>query len=620
MGAYGTGGRILSVILVGLALGALGLLEPLIRFWSRFHEVGQPWTVLVALYLGFGLTCALAAGFVVSAAQATRSAQRRPVACVSFYLAGALALGAVLVGTPLLRRELNDLFFPISYWVLYPVLLIIGIVAAVKLTPHVVQPLLAGLIGYPSGRISRGRLVTLLLVSGLLIPLTAYKSHFSARWESGRPARTGLRSRPGTQPAQNVLLITIGGLRADHLGAYGYARPSSPTLDSLATRGVLFERCYTQGSHSELALGSLFTSLYPEVHGVRSRDDRTAELAQSVETLAEGLRDAGLRCVGLMNGPFLTRATGLAQGFDELAEFHHGYLELFPWRYLQKLRPSAVPQQIPQSSFFRADVVVDEAVRRMRRLRDRPFFLFVNLADTNQPFIPPRQFESAFVSPGATPMGGEELWKKRWPVLKKLPGEQVLPRSELLRFVDLYDGAIRYVDGEIGRLCAELRALGLDRNTLVVVVSDRGAEFLDHGQMLNYSELLYDEMIHVPLIVSLPGLEAPARVTPIVRAIDLAPTIHEIFDLPRARQMQGQSLLPLMRGVTGWEPVPAYSESYTHAALRTLEHKIVTPMHEAGDGRCFDLTRDPGEQINLYGATAVCDSLGRILEQMRRSF
>ncbi len=620
MGAYGTGGRFLSVILVGLALGALGLLEPLIRFWSRFHEVGQPWTRLVALYLGFGLACALIAGLVVSIAQAARSAQRRPVVCVSYYVAGALALAAVLVGTPILRRELHDLFFPISYWVLYPVLLLIGIVAAVKLTPHIVQPILAGLIGYPSGRIARGRLIALLAVIGLLIPVTAYKSQIAARWESGRPVRPGLRSRPGPQPAQNLLLITIGGLRADHLGAYGYARPTSPVLDSLAARGVLFERCFTQGSRSELALASLFTSLYPESHGVRSRDDQTAELAQDAETLAEAMRDAGLRCVGLMNGPFLNRASGLAQGFDEIAEFHHGYLELFPWRYLQKLRPAVAPDQIPQSTFFRAGSVVDEAVRRLRRLREKPFFLFVSLVDTSQPFIPPRQFESAFVSPRATPMEGEELWKKRWPVLKKLPGEQVLPHAELLRFVDLYDGAIRYVDGEIGRLCAELRALGLDRNTLVVVTSDRGTELLDHGQMLNYSELLYDEMIRVPLIVSLPGLEAPERVAPIVRAIDVLPTIHEVFDLPLGRRMQGRSLLPLMRRSGGWEAVLAYSESYTHAALRTPEYKVMAPKREAGAGLCFDLTQDPAEQIDLCGATAACDSLGRVLEQMRRGF
>jgi arylsulfatase A-like enzyme len=620
MGAFGTGSRILSMLLVGLALGALGLLEPLIRFWSRFHQLGKPWFLVIALYLGFGLVCAVAASIVVSVALATRSVQRRPVVYASYYFAGAFALAAVLIAAPLLRRELHELLFPMSYWVLYPVLLLLAVLGTAKLTPHLVQPLLGALIGYPSGRISRSRLIAVLAVVGLLVPLTAYKSLSAERWQSGREARSGLRSRPGSQPVQNAMLITIDGLRADHVGAYGYARPTTPALDSLASRGALFERCFTQGSRNELAMASLFTSLCPAVHAVREREDRSAQLSQDIETLAEGLRDAGLHCVGLVNGPFLTREAGLVQGFDELVEFHHGYLDLFPWRYLQRFRLVAPPDQIPQSIYFRAGTVVDEAIRQLHRLRGRPFFLYLNLADTQQPFIPPRRFESAFLASGANPMEPEELWKLRWPMLRKLPGEPVLSHADLLRFVDLYDDTIRYVDSEIARLLGRLALLGLDRNTLVVVTSERGTEFLDHGQMLNYSELLYDELIHVPLILAMPGLDAPARIAPVVRLIDVMPTLHEVFDLPPVRRAQGESLLPLITHARGWSPAAAYCESYTYVALRTLEHKIMVPKHEAGGVLCFDLLTDPDETHNLQGQSAVCDSLGRVLEDLRRGF
>jgi arylsulfatase A-like enzyme len=621
MGGYGTGSRILSILLVGLVLGALGLLEPLIRFWSRFHQVGQPWFLVIAVYLGFGLVCALAASIVVSAALATRSVQRRPIVYAAYYCAGAFALAAVLIAAPLLRRELQGLQFPISYWVLYPALLLLAAIAATKLTPHFVQPLLSMLIGYPSGRISRSRLVAVLVIAGLLVPLTAYKGLSAERWPSGRPARAGLRSRPGSQPVQNLILITIDGLRADHVGAYGYARPTTPVLDSLASRGALFEQCFTQGSRPELAMASLFTSLCPTSHAVFERENHSARLAQDVETLAEGLRDAGLHCIGLMNGPCLARETGLAQGFDELVEFHYGYLELFPWRYLQKLKLVASPELVPLSTlFFRAETVVTEALQQLRRLRGQPFFLYLNLVDTHQPFIPPRRFESAFLSSGATPTEPEELWKMRWPVLKKLPGERVLSNADALRFVDLYDDTIRYVDGEIARLMARLETLGLARNTLVIVTSDRGTEFLEHGQMLDYSELLYDELIHVPLIIAMPGQTAPIRVTPSVRLIDLLPTLHEVFDLPPLRSAQGQSLLPLTTGSQGWKAVPAYSESYTYVALRTPEYKIMVPKHEAGGALCFDLVSDPGEARNLQGQSGVCDSLGLVLEQMRRGF
>jgi len=608
------------MLLAGLVLGALGLLEPLIRFWSRFHEVGKPWFLVIALYLGAGLLCSLVASIFVSLALATRSVQRRPIVYAAYYFAGAVALAGVLVAAPLLRRETQALQFSVSYWVLYPVLLALGVLAAVKLTPHLLQPLLGMVIGYPSGRISRSRLIVALLVIGLLIPLTAYKGIGAERWSSGRPARAGLRSRPGTQPVQNLILITIGGLRADHLGAYGYARPTAPILDALANDGTLFERCFTQGSRNELAMASLFTSLCPPAHGVRGDEGRSARLSQDVETLAEGLRDAGLHCIGLMNGPFLNRATGLAQGFDEVVEFNHGYLTLFPWRYLLKLKIVAPPDQIPQSTFFRAGTVVEEALRQIRRVRGRPFFVYLNLVDTHQPFIPPRGFESAFLSSGATPTEPEELWRMRWPVLRRLPEEGVLPNADALRFVDLYDNTIRYVDGEIGRLLENLAELGLADRTLVVVTSDRGTEFLDHGQMLSYSELLYDELIHVPLIMALPGQEAPVRVAPIVRLIDVLPTLHEIFDLPPARQAHGQSLLPLISGGPGWRQVPAYSESYTHVALRTPDHKIIAPKHATDGVLCFDLLSDPAESLNLQGQSAACDSLGFVLEQMRRGF
>ncbi len=620
MGAYGAGSRILSMLLVGLALGVLGLLEPLIRFWSDFHQVGKPWYLVVGLYLGSGLVCSWVASLAVSPALASRSAQRRPVVCAAYYFAAALALAAVLIAAPLLRREVQALQFSVSYWVIYPVLLALAALAAVKLTPHLVQPLLGAAIGYPSGRISRSRLIVALLIIGLLIPLTAYKGVSAERWSSGRPARAGLRSRPGTQPAQNAILITIGGLRADHLGAYGYARPTTPALDSLAGGGALFERCFTQGSPNELALASLFTSLYPPAHAVRGSEGRSAELSQDIETLAEGLRDAGLHCIGLMNGPFLSRQTGLTQGFDEVVEFNHGYLDLFPWRYLQKFRIVAPPDQIPQSTFFRAGTVVDEALRRIRRVRGRPFFLYLNLADAQQPFIPPRRFESAFLSSGAAPTEPEDLWRMRWPVMKRLPEEGALSAADVLRFVDLYDNTLRYVDGEIGRLLGGLASLGLTDRTLVVVTSDRGMEFLEHGQMLSYSELLYDELIHVPLIMAVPGLSAPGRVAPIVRLIDVLPTVHEIFDLPPARQARGQSLLPLITRGRGWRPVAAYSESYTHAALRTADHKIMVPKQQSGGVLCFDLRIDPGESVNLQGQSAACDSLGLELEQMRRGF
>ncbi len=622
MSGPGVGSRLTTMLLSGLALGSLGLLEPLIRFWPAFHLLGKSWIAVVLLYLACGLVCSFAAGLFVTMALATRAVQRRPVVYASYYFAGAFALAAVLVTAPLLRHELNALLISVSYWVIYPALLLLGIFATAKLTPHLLQPILATLIGYPSGRISHSRLTLLLVIVGLFIPLTAFKSYQAQHLPRGRAPRAGLQSRPGDQPVQNLMWITIGGLRADHVGAYGYTRPTTPVIDSLASQGVLFERCFAQGSRNELSLGSIFTSLYPGAHGVRFRDEREVGLAPDYVTLAEGLHDAGLRCVGLFNGPFLNRHSGFAQGFSEVVEFHHGYLELFPWRYLLKLKVVSPPEQIPQSDYFRAGMVVDEAIGRLARLRGRPFFLYVNLVDTHQPFIPPSRYESAFLSPGATSMSGEEIWRKRWPIFKDLPSGETLSAADRLRFIDLYDGALRYVDAEVGRLLSQLELLGLAHNTMVVVTSERGMEFLDHGQMLNYTELLYDELIHVPLIIRMPQIEAGRRIEPIVRHVDLMPTLYEIFSLPPERRTHGQSLEPLLTGRGDWRMATAYSESYEYASLRTPTHKTMISKHGAEESLCFDLTADPRERTNIFAAdpSGACDSLTAVITELRRGF
>ena len=610
MSAQSASSRLTAILLSGLALGALGLIEPLVRFWSSFHLVGIHWLYVILIYLGFGLVCACVAGIFVTIGLATRAIERRPVFFAAYYLASAFAFAAVLITAPLIRHELiNTFLFEVHYAVIFPILLTLGAILTVKLTPHLVRPILAALISYPSGRISRGRLVGLMLVIGAMIPLVGFLDYRATYRTAGRPARAEFQSRPGQQPVQNLLLISIDALRADHLGAYGYQRPTSPAIDSLAVRGALFEHCLAQSNRTGMSMGALFTSLYPTMHSLRSWKDTASPLPPERETLAESMRDAGLFTMGLMASPVLKREWGLTQGFDQIEEFHNGFLELFPVKYLMKLGLYAPEDWATLGSNPVARTIVDRAIELIAAVDERPFFLLVDFMDLHHPFIPPRSFEVPFRSPEAAQVEAPEFWQRSWSLFKMLPSEEeVLPRADRLRLIDLYDATLRYIDAEIARLLEYLHESGLAPNTLIVLTGSRGTEFLEHGNVLDRSEALHEESIHVPLIIVFPGEGEPRRHPEIVRHIDLLPWLQEVFDLPIRRSAQGQSLTPLLSGVGEWIPRAAFSESNGCIGVRTRTHRATLRLSD-GEQVCFDMTVDPQEMAAITAESAVCDSL-----------
>jgi len=605
--------RLAAVLLSGLALGALGLLEPLIGFWEHFHLLGAPWPTLLLFYLGSGLAIAIAAGSAVSIALAFRSAQWMPVAIAAYYATATAALAAAIFLTPVVHRELVSFNVPVSKLIIFPVLLVLGAAFTYKGTRRIVMPLFTALFGYPSGRIALLRLTMWLLLIGLLIPVTIAKDLRSRYRGSGRPPRPALATRPSHDPVQNVLLITIDDLRADHLGSHGYARPTSPRIDALAREGYDFTRCFAQANCTELSFGSIFTSLYPSTHAVRRTGGVASRLPARIETLAERMRDAGLSTHALMTNPFLKREWGLTQGFDTVCEYHFGYLDLMPVRLLRQFGLALSPERIGYLQIPRASVVVDDAIARIEEERHTPFFLHVHLMDTHPPYIPPATYEERYRTASAARVPARRLWRNTWPVIEMLPSErELLPPSERQRMIDLYDAAIRYVDDQVGRLLDALDAAGLAERTLVLLTSDHGDEFLEHGDIFHKSPFLYDELIHVPLIVRVPERQGE-RVTELVRHIDLAPTLLELFGQPPIEAAQGTSLLPLLGGDrAAWTAQAAYSQSYEFIAVRTPERKL---MYDLARDRtfCFDLRTDPRELHNVYGTDAGCDSLDEAL-------
>jgi arylsulfatase A-like enzyme len=377
----------------------------------------------------------------------------------------------------------------------------------------------------------------------------------------------------------NVLVISIDTLRADHLSSYGYSRPTSPRIDALAREGVLFEQVVAPAPWTLPSYGSLFTACTPAVHraGVNSaheerfgRDEDTKNeeleiLRSDLVTLAESFKAAGWATAGFHANSFLRAKNGVDRGFDR-------------WVFYQ----------------YHAPVGIDLALDWIERNRIGPWFCFLHLMDVHQPYVPPPPFDRKFSARSHTevpsyPPPIDELRAKR-------PEESM---RQLL--IDEYDGAIAYTDDRIGDMLDRLKGMGLLDQTLVVVHSDHGEEFWEHGGY-EHGHTEYDELLRVPMILRLPArLPSGKRVGARARLLDLMPTLLDLLGLPSVSGIEGRSLLPLIEGKVE-SPRECISEATLHG-LREIKALTIGSesliLRGAGPGRLFDLAADSAETRDL---------------------
>jgi choline-sulfatase len=354
-------------------------------------------------------------------------------------------------------------------------------------------------------------------------------------------------------PRPNILLITVDTTRADHVGAYGDAMARTPTFDRLASEGVLFERAVSVAPITLPAHVSLLTGRYPFAHGVRNNGN--FRVADDVPTLATALHDRGYRTAAFVSAFVLDRRSGLSRGFDE-------YDDRFDAR--GALRPD---DEIERRGDRTGQLAENWVARQVDRpSADRPpLFVWLHLYDPHDPYTPPAPFAERFRS-------------------------------------HPYDGEIAFDDAVVGSLVERLKRLGVLSTTIVALVGDHGESLNEHGEV-THAIFVYESVLHVPMIVWWPGHLGPARVAPLVRGIDLTPTLLDLAGMPPLAGAQGQSLLPLARGGRQG-PASAYSESYfplffmNWAPLRAIQDDrwkfIDAPAPEL-----YDLATDPHEQSNL---------------------
>ncbi len=382
-------------------------------------------------------------------------------------------------------------------------------------------------------------------------------------------------------PAPNIILVTIDTLRADHVGCYGAARPTTPFLDGLARRGVRFTSARATSSWTVPSMASVMSGLYPRSHGVRHGHvarmrqgiDEQEALAPHIETLAEALAAAGYTTYGVSSNAHMAVGSGHEQGFDH---------------YVGK--------------WFVTAPEVNRVVLGWQALiaESRPYFLWVHYFDPHDPYLARRPWIAEYLP------GRDRKDVKRWGGMTMKRLVSLLPEiredpNGLSDLEALYDSEIRFTDDHLSSL---LGALEPGSNTVVVVTSDHGEGFLDHGE-IGHGNTLFDELIRVPLIVVLPHEErAGTVVDATVSLVDLLPTLVEIGHAKVPAAAQGRSLSGLMAG--GGEPDrPVFAEldRPRHGGVAEVvvvgRYKLEARGPAGEQRRLFDLSEDPGETRDL---------------------
>jgi len=374
-----------------------------------------------------------------------------------------------------------------------------------------------------------------------------------------------------TKDSPNIILITLDTVRADRMGFLGSERGLTPNLDALARQSVVFTRAYSQVPLTAPSHATILTGTYPQYHQVR---DFQIPLGTGLPYAPEILRNHGYRTAAFIGSMVLDPGVGLAPGFDRGFDIYDAGFRQSPGedRYRTTER--------------RGGEVVDHALAWLREHADRPSFMWVHLYDAHDPYDPPEPFKTRYANAP-------------------------------------YDGEIAYVDSAVGKLIGQLRANGAYEDSVIAVMADHGESLGEHGEAF-HGFFLYDETIHVPLMIKLPGeASAGTRNGTRVELVDVLPTILQAVRIAVPREVQGESLLGLMQPPSGAtteaaspsQDRPAYAETeYAHLAygwstLRALRSGKYLYV-EAPRSELYDQSVDQHAQHDLAAsAPAVLGTL-----------
>ncbi len=399
----------------------------------------------------------------------------------------------------------------------------------------------------------------------------------------------------------NIVLVLIDTLRADRTSAYGYERApagtrTTPHLEALAARGLLFEEACSTASWTWPSTASILTGLQPEEHGVQ--DGASSFLPRQLDTLAEALQRAGFTTAAWSGSPLIVPAKDFDQGFEFFDASREGRVR-------------------------RSNVVLPGALEWLAVAREWRFFLYLHLMEPHMPYVPLPEGRALFAAdvphsfPARKPMDDSwELLQAGFSESGERRTESVVPPEEQRWIRDLYDGCVWSADHYLGQVLARLDELGLSANTIVAVTSDHGEELFDHG-LLTHSSTLHRELVRVPLVLAGPGIPRAERVSTVLSNAGLGPTLarlggSSIAGLTESAQASLDLLRPSAEGTVlfstqqGWwngvhrqplfglrkdQSVLHFAPQGTPWGKRTKDGK--------GEMRLYDLALDPDEQTDL---------------------
>ncbi len=434
-----------------------------------------------------------------------------------------------------------------------------------------------------SGRLSRRDL----LRYGAYVPLASVLA--------GVPLLNGCAKRQPGGRIENVVLISIDTLRADHLGCYGYDRPTSPILDKFASKALLFEDVSTPCPWTLPAHGSLLTGLYPSRNGLRTRWE---QLPDDVPTLAGLLQQHGFATAGIVNSHWLSPTNGLHRGFEHFV-------------YVKEYADSPEPSKVE-----------DEGLKWLADHSDKPFFLFLHYYDIHSDYASLPRYNEQFLRPYSGTINGstEQLLDIRY---GRIPPPN---QADVQHLIDLYDASIRQIDDGMGRVFDVLEKKGLFNNTLVIITSDHGEEFMEHGAIL-HGRTFFQEVVQVPLIMRGPGLPDGRRIKSMVSLLDIMPTILSLLGITGPSSLDGIDLRQLWQntrtkasdrilfGEADWNNVV---ENETVDDIRRMVRRGRFKLHYdrvTKKVQLYDLLSDPHENTNVAAQnSATVDSLFEALQ------
>jgi arylsulfatase A-like enzyme len=403
-----------------------------------------------------------------------------------------------------------------------------------------------------------------------------------------------------SQALPNVLLVIVDTLRADHVSGYGYPRPTTPGIDRIAREGVLFENAFATSSWTLPSHTSLLTGRYPFEHEAATH---TRYFDGDYPLLSQHLRDQGYRTAGFSANPtYFNRAVGLGRGFSHFED--HFWSIADAWIrtgfgretnfWLAKMK---LLRALPRKS---ASHVSRSVLDWVEEADDRPFFVAINFIEAHAPYTSPEPFRHRFWTTGQPDTDVLEDNVKR------------LSRDELQAQVDAYDGAVAYIDSEIEHVVQQLRSNPRFANTLVVITSDHGESFGEHG-LMRHRYALYRECIRVPLVFWWPQkVPAGIRVEQVVSHVALPATILDLVGMGHQEVFPGDPLTLLWDdqkddswpfAMSELDPMPPElgkrAPAFDGYSVSVVDNRWHYISHAKRGQEIFDWRKDPQELTDL---------------------